>query len=676
MEQFRHIGEAMGSLKALMVFKDEIQINQRQCALLLDILSSAYETVAQEMRANLRFEEKGKKWRVLEQPLRELYKIFREAELYVRQCIETKGWWAKAITLYQNSDCVEFHIHNLLTCMPVVIEAIEMVGEISGVEHDEEHSKRFLYSMKYNRELQDPKLFQWRYGKQYLVSQDLCNRFETIWKEDRWILLNIILERSSRCAKSEKQLTDMMRKILDGPNPSNKLSPCSTLTGSKDYQLRRRLGNGSEYKEITWLGESFMMRHFIGDMELLVPEISQLMSLSHPNILHFLGGFADEERNEGFIVTDLMTKDLCSCIKENCGPKKRAPFSLPVAVDIMLQIARGMEYLHSQKIYHGSLNPNNIFVKQRGHSAEGNLLAKVSGFGLSSVKDRSATKSSNQNEDRPFIWYAPEVLAEQEELANGNSHFKYSEKSDVYSFGMVCFEVLTGKVPFEDTHLQGDKMSRNIKAGERPLFPFQLPKYMTSLTKRCWQADPNQRPSFSSICRVLRSIKRFLVMNPDNAETETPIYSVDFYDIETVLKQCPPASFGTSAVSQIPFQMFIARLQEKDKMYFSSKETSESGSEVTSICGDELLSPDTSLAGTERKAAFSPETVNKKLSALKNSSVIKGSKLPGTPTGRSLRPPQFSPRGRTMRINSERQLTLLSPRVRRSRGHVSDSEIC
>lgn len=38
--------------------------------------------------------------------------------------------------------------------------------------------------------------------------------------------------------------------------------------------------------------------------------------------------------------------------------------------------------------------------------------------------------------------------------------FKYSDKSDVYSFGMVCFELLTGKVPFEDSHLQGDKMSR------------------------------------------------------------------------------------------------------------------------------------------------------------------------------------------------------------------------
>lgn len=630
MEQLRQIGEAMGSLKALMVFKDEIKINQRQCALLLDILSSAYETVAQEMRANLKFEEKGKKWRALELPLKELHKIFKEAELYIRQCLEIKSWWAKTIMLYQNSDCVEFHIHNLLTCMPVIIEAIEMAGEISGVEQDEDQqNKRFLYSMKYNRELQDPKLFQWRFGKQYLVSQEFCNRFETVWKEDRWILLNMILEKStSTGAKSDKKRADMMRSILDGADPLNKLSPCSTLINSKDYQLRRRLGNGGEYKEITWLGESFMIRHFIGDVDPLVPEISQLMSLSHPNILQILCGFADKERKESFVVTELMTKDLSTYVKENCGTKKRVPFALPVALDLILQIARGMEYLHSQRIYHGSLSPNNIFVKARGNSSEGSIIAKVSGYGLSSAKDRTTKRSLNQNEDRPFIWYAPEVLAEQEDTVNGERALKYSEKSDVYSFGMICFEILTGKVPFEDAHLQGDVMSRNIKAGERPLFPFQLPKYLTTLMKKCWQADPNQRPSFSSICRILRSIKRFMLLNPDNTDTETPIPSIDFYDTETAFKQWTSLTCDTPTVSQIPFQMFISRLQEKDKMSLSSKETSESGSEVTSVCGDDILSPVPLPAEPERKAAaFSAETVNNKLSALKNSPVSKGSKL-------------------------------------------------
>uniref|UniRef100_A0A7N0T4H3 Protein kinase domain-containing protein n=1 Tax=Kalanchoe fedtschenkoi TaxID=63787 RepID=A0A7N0T4H3_KALFE len=671
MEQFRHIGEAMGSLKALMVFKDDIHINQRQCHLLFDILTCAYDTVAQEMRANLRFQEKGSKWKALEQPLRELFRIFREAELYVRHCLEAKNWWAKVVTLCHNSDCVEFHIHNLLTCMSVVIEAIEM----AGVESEEERSKRSFYSMKYNRQLQDPKLFQWRLGKQYLVSQDLCNRFETVWKEDRWILLNMISERSSSCSKSEKQLIDMMYKILDGPaDPLNKLSPCSTLTGSKDYQPRRRLGNGSEYKEIAWLGESFVLQHFTVDIAPLVPEVSKLLSLSHPNIMQILSGFVDEERKEIYAVSEFMTKDLSSCIKENCSQKKRVPFSLHVAVDLMLQIARGMEYLHLQKNYHGFLKTSNILVKLRGHSTEGYLLAKVSGFGLSSIKDKPVKRSSNQNEDHEFIWYAPEVLAEREDIPDADRASKCNEKADVYSYGMVCFEVLTGKVPFEDAHLRGDKMSRNIKAGERPLFPFQLPKCLTSLIKRCWQDDPNQRPSFSSTCRTLRSIKRFLLMNPDTVEIDAPTPSIDFYDVEMgLLKQCLSASFDTPLISQIPFQMFIARLHEKDKSYFSSKETSETGSEVTSICGDELLSPDLpSPAGPEKKSIISSETVNKKLSALKKSSI---SKQPGTATGRSFRPPQFSTRGRTMRMSSGSPLTVLSPRARRFRGHVSDSEI-
>lgn len=52
-----------------------------------------------------------------------------------------------------------------------------------------------------------------------------------------------------------------------------------------------------------------------------------------------------------------------------------------------------------------------------------------------------------------------------------------------------AFELLTGKVPFEDSHLQGDKMSRNIRAGERPLFPFHSPKFITNLTKRSESAS-------------------------------------------------------------------------------------------------------------------------------------------------------------------------------------------
>lgn len=696
MEQFRQIGEVLGSLKAVMVFRDNIEINQRQCCLLLDMFNSAYDSIAEEMKQNLKFEEKHTKWRLLEQPLREIYRIFKEGEGYIKQCLETKDWCAKAIVLSQNTDCVQFYIHNLLTYITIVIEAIETVGEFSGWDQDEVQKKRLLYSNKYQKQWRDPQLFQWRFGKQHLITQELCERFASVWKEDRWILLNKIREKKISCSsKYERQLAELLLKNLDGSEHQNKkLLPSSILVGSKDYQVRRRLGSGSQYKEILWLGESLAIRHFFGEIEHLVPEISSLLSLSHTNISHFLCGFADEEKNECFLVMELMHRDLSSYIREICGPRKRIPFSLPVALDLMLQIARGMEYLHSKKIYHGKLKPSNILVKPRNVSSEGYLHAKVSGFGLSSVQKFSPKNSSNQNETLPFIWYAPEVLEAQEQ-AGSTRNSKYTEKSDVYSFGMVCFELVTGKVPFEDSHLQGDKMSRNIRAGERPLFPLNSPKFVTNLTKRCWQADPNQRPSFSSICRILRYAKRFLAMNPDyNREPDPLMPAMDYGDMESNLVKEFPSwnATNSSAIAQIPFQIFVYKVYEKEKTRATQKEPSESGSDKASVSGDENINsmddpfPSSPLPSpTERKFLTSPDHTNRKPRPSRKPTDLKISRQPGkvlidighagTAKG-GCKPPQLTSRGRGLRMNSESQLIMTSPRLRRSSsGHASDSEL-
>ncbi|WJX86843.1 hypothetical protein P8452_69096 [Trifolium repens] len=681
MDQFRQIGEALGSLKAVMVFRENIQINQRQCCLLLDVFSCAYESIADEVIQNLKFEEKNGKWKVLEQPLREIHKIFKEGEVYIKHCLEIKNFWAKAITLCHNTDCVEFYIHNLLCSMPIVIEAIESAAETSGLDLDEMQRKRLINSNKYIKEYRDMKLFKWKFGKQYLVTQDLCNRYETSWKEDRWFLFNKIHEKKvSGATKYEKKLVDLLLRNLEvSESLEAKLLPSSILVGSKDYQVRRRMGNGSQYKEIQWLGENFVVRHFSGDIEALEGEIKEILSLSHPNIMDCLCGFTDEEKKECFLLMELMSKTLSAHIKEIHGPRKRIPFLLHVAVDLMLQIARGMEYLHSKKVYHGELNPSNILVKPRSTSPEGYLHSKVTGFGLSSVKDLNQKGNTNQNGTLSFIWYSPEVLEEQEHLG-GALISKYTEKSDVYSFGMVCFELLTGKVPFEDSHLQGEKMSRNIRAGERPLFPLNSPKYVINLTKKCWHTDPNQRPNFSSICRVLRYIKRFLGLNPgNNKETDPPpIPPVDYCDIESALLKKFPSwgSSESSTISNIPFQMFAYRVIEREKMSPWSKDNSESGSDA-SACGDELVTSgdEPFLSVIEKKSSAPPEIINRRRLTLTRKSLDSRMK-PGTPKGRLERPPQMSPRLRSLRINSDKHL-IPSPRIirRSSSGHVSDSEL-
>ncbi|XVF10460.1 hypothetical protein REPUB_Repub07fG0184900 [Reevesia pubescens] len=712
MEQFRHIGEVLGSLRALMVLQEDIQINRRQCCLLFDIFSLAFNTIAEEIRLNLKLEEKNTKWNALESPLRELLRIFKEGELYVKQCMDKKDWWVKAIILHQNKDCVDNHIHNLLCHFPVVIEAIETAGEIAGLDESEMQRRRIALAMKYDREWNDPKLFQFRFGKQYLIPRDICSRFEIAWREDRWNLIEALREKKSSesATKNQQRLAGLLiKKIIGSEAYNGKLFPSSVLYGG-DYLVRRRLEG--QYKEIQWLGDNFVLRHFFAEVEPPCSEISTLLSLSHPNILQYLCGFYDEEKKEVMLVLELMNKDLSTYMKENCGSRRRILFSLPVVVDLMFQIARGMAYLHSQKIHHGELNPSNIFLKARNNT-EGYFHLKISGYGLNTVKTRSSPNSSpkpNPIESNPCIWYAPEVLLEQEQPGNNNI-FKYTEKADVYSFGMLCFQLLTGKVPFEDGHLQGEKVSRNIGAGERPLFPYTAPKYLVNLTKRCWHTDPNQRPSFSSICRILRYIKKFLVMNADHDQPELRLPVSDYCEIEAwfLKKFAANGTFNPLSVAQIPFQMFAYRLAEKDKTILNTddkngelaieaastsrdenKSTVEDPviaasdtksvasdvksvySDIKSICSDmrsiysEIPEKRSIKSDTPQKRSIPTNIPEKKMFLMKKNTNVKAKKCPGTPNGQSAKPSTLN-RGHSVRIIRESRSPLITNPLSRGR---------
>ncbi|KAL1830220.1 hypothetical protein ACET3Z_008632 [Daucus carota] len=577
MDQFRQIGEVLGRLQALMVLKDDISVNQKQCCLLFDVYTLAFETISEEIRKNLRLEDKNTKWKDLEYPFKELQRRFKEGENYIKYCLDLKDWWGKAISLYQNRDCVEFHIHNLLCCFPVVIEAIETAAELSAVDQDEMQKRRLMITRKYDSELNDPVSFHWLFGKQYLVPREICKRLEVAVREDKWLLIDTVKGRKSSdsdvMTKHEHKLGDFLISQL-WDSETLEVLPSWILTGATDYHVKRRLGTTkSRIKEIHWLGENFALRNFHGEIEPLYAEISFVLSLSHPNIMQYHCAFYDKEKKEGSLIMDLMQKNLAVYIKENYGQRKKVPLSIPFAVDIMFQIARGMEYLHSRKIYHGDLNPSNILLKASNSSSE-NAQVKVTGFGVTSIKrSMHRTKSGNRDEADPVVWYAPEVLAEQEQ--GNNSSLKYTDKADVYSFAMLCFELLTGKVPFEDNdYLHGEKVIRNIRLGIRPLFPHPSPKYLANLLRKCWQATPSNRPSFSSICRILRYIKKVLVMNPDHCQPDAPPPLVDYCDIETgYLYKFPEVEISyLDSVSRIPFQMFAYKLIEKDRTSSSSKE--------------------------------------------------------------------------------------------------------
>lgn len=129
-------------------------------------------------------------------------------------------------------------------------------------------------------------------------------------------------------------------------------------------------------------------------------------SLRSPFIVQLIGWSANEETNIYSLVMELMSASLDTYMASR--PRLDSSASLEVAVDIMLQISRGMEYLHKMKVIHGDLKPSNVLVNPCKHK-EGHVRVKLTDFGAAKV-ELDSTSYSTEKQGTAY-YRAPEILA-------------------------------------------------------------------------------------------------------------------------------------------------------------------------------------------------------------------------------------------------------------------------
>ncbi|XP_066253203.1 proto-oncogene tyrosine-protein kinase receptor Ret-like [Euwallacea similis] len=222
----------------------------------------------------------------------------------------------------------------------------------------------------------------------------------------------------------------------------------------------------------------------------LFSEYQLLKEVKHPHVIQLLGVCSTEDGGPLYLIIEyashgslrnylrrsrhILTTNELGHIEDNLGrhitPKEILSFAR--------QIASGMSYLSDIKLVHRDLAARNILLAE-------NKVCKISDFGLTRdiYEDNAYFKKSKGRV--PVKWMAPESLAD---------HL-YTSKSDVWSFGVLIWELVTlGASPYPGIQVQN--LYNLLQQGYRMERPPNCSTVLYSLMNRCWNVDPEARPSF------------------------------------------------------------------------------------------------------------------------------------------------------------------------------------
>ncbi len=161
--------------------------------------------------------------------------------------------------------------------------------------------------------------------------------------------------------------------------------------------------------------------------------------------------------------------------------KRSVRVRLDLALEIVSQIAKGLEAVHRQKLVHRDIKPGNIMLRLEQERV---VTVKIIDLGLSKAVEELDCELPVS---MPAAFAGTPEFASPEQFAGADVDIR----SDLYSLGVTLWQMLTGELPFTGSLVEVIHQHEHVPA---PLERLQiLPPIVTRLIASLLEKDPKRR---------------------------------------------------------------------------------------------------------------------------------------------------------------------------------------
>ncbi|KAI3910799.1 hypothetical protein MKW98_030607 [Papaver atlanticum] len=165
---------------------------------------------------------------------------------------------------------------------------------------------------------------------------------------------------------------------------------------------------------------------------------------------------------------------------------RRKKLAFKIVIQLALDLARGLSYLHSKKIVHRDVKTENMLL-----DAHRNL--KIADFGVARVEAQNPKDMTGETGTLGYM--APEVL-------DGKP---YNRRCDVYSFGICLWEIYCCDMPYPNLSFV-EVSSAVVRQSLRPEIPRCCPSSLANIMRKCWDGNAEKRPEMDEVVTLLEAI--------------------------------------------------------------------------------------------------------------------------------------------------------------------------